>query len=88
MYYEKLFFTVNLNLVNYLTIECGFRIVKVKRDLKTNSGIVFFYFEESASLLEAVDKYKSEHPVSPAEEALARLGSIENGVWRSPGSVE
>ena len=40
-FYERLFYTVSLSLVNFLTVEKGFRIAKVKRDQKS-SFIVFF----------------------------------------------
>ena len=81
MFYEKLFFTVSLSLVNYLTVEKGFKIVKVKRDMKS-SYIIYFYFEQTPELLDAVEEFNEKKLYTPNDVITERLANIENGVWR------
>ena len=75
MFYEKLFYTVSLSLVNYLTVDIGFRIVKVKRDMK-NSYVVFFYFEETPELMKAVQEFNDKKLYSPTDVVSERLAGI------------
>ena len=79
-FYERLFYTVSLSLVNFLTVEKGFRIAKVKRDQKS-SFIVFFYFEETPELLEAVEEFNRTHKPTQQEFIDERLNHLQDGLW-------
>lgn len=81
MFYEKLFYTVSLSLVNYLTVERGFPIAKIKRDMKS-SYIIYFYFEETDKLLEAVDEFNRTRRFTPEEIINERLYQIQDGIWK------
>ena len=80
MFYEKLYSTINLKLVNFLTVKKGFPIAKVKRDNRS-SYIIYFYFEEKPELLEAVKEFQDQFKPEPDDELLNRLNGIINGVW-------
>ena len=60
MFYDKLFFTVNLSLVNFLTCQRHHKIVKVKRDYRPDSVVVYFYFHATEELIADVNEYKSQ----------------------------
>lgn len=80
---DELFHTISLRLVNFLTCEKGIRIVKVKRDFK-NSYVVYFYFQKTDELMQAVEEFKSTFKTLPPEEyILERLSEATNGVWRT-----
>lgn len=79
MFYDKLFFTINLNLVNYLTCQKKHRIVKVRRDYRPESIVVYFYFEATQELLDDVDEYKSQYPGN--NEYISKMAIREEGVF-------
>ena len=82
---QELFYTVSLRLVNYLTCEKGFKIMKVKRDMR-NSFVVYFYFLKSDELLQAVKEFKD---VVPEDIVIERLAQATSGTWRtSDGEVK
>lgn len=87
MFYDKLYSTINLKLVNFLTVKKGFPIAKVKRDNRS-SYIVYFYFEEKPELLEAVKEFQDQFKPEPDDELLNRLNGIINGVWTGNGGKE
>lgn len=80
MFYEKLYATINLKLVNFLTVKKGFPIAKVKRDNRS-SYIIYFYFEETEDLLKAVQEFNDQFKPEPDDELLNRLNGIVHGVW-------
>ena len=63
--------------MNFLTVEKGFRIVKVKRDMR-NSFVVFFYFEDTPELKDAIGEFEQKNGTDDITE---RLRMISNGVW-------
>ena len=73
MFYEKLYYTKSLYLVNFL-VKHGHDIVKVKRDM--NSEVtVFFYFEDSDELQGLVKEY--------TETTLKqRIEEMQKGLWK------
>ena len=77
---EDLYYTISLSLVNFLTCEKKFRIVKVKRDFK-NSYVVYFYFLKTDALMEAVEEFKKTYRAMPEEFLLERLKEATDGVW-------
>lgn len=76
-FYERIYYTVSLALVNYLTTVKGFKIVKVKRDMR-NSFVIFFYFEDTPSLREAIAEFEQKNGSNDVAE---RLKMISDGVW-------
>lgn len=79
---EELFHTISLRLVNFLTCEKGMKIVKVKRDFK-NSYIVYFYFQKTDELMQAVEEFKANFKTLPEEFLLEKLAEATSGVWRT-----
>lgn len=77
---EDLYYTISLSLVNFLTTEKKFRIVKVKRDFK-NSYVVYFYFVKTDKLMEAIEEFKKNYRALPEEYLLERLKEATDGVW-------
>ena len=74
MFYDKLYYTKNLMLMNYL-IQNGHKCVKVKRDSSSDVA-VFFYFNYTEDIDELVTKFKDQM-------IAERLHNIESGLWQA-----
>ena len=72
MFYDKLYYTKSLEIMNYL-IANGHRCVKVKRDM-TNNVSIYFYFAWNEELETLVEEYKKKLFAD-------RIKALEEGVW-------
>lgn len=80
MFYTKLFYTANLKLINYLTIEKHFPIIKLKRDGNSDFK-VFVYFEDTEALQQAVAEYKAVLEDDIKQQYINRMERLQNGLW-------
>lgn len=80
MFYTKLFYTANLKLINYLTIEKKFPIIKLKRDGNSDFKI-FVYFEDTEALQQAVAEYKAVLEDDIKQQYINRMERLQNGLW-------